>query len=403
MAQSTKDTHKARSILLLTLSRLFIDMTRRFVYPFVGPIATQLGVSPAAIQNVLASQAGIGLTTPLFGTLAERYGHKRVILLSVVGMALAGLLGAALPVFSVWAFVMVCFGFGKVIFNPTMQAYLGNLIPYNQRGRAMGIVELSWASSLFIVAPLAGFVLERSSMQALFLIFSGLLMLVAIAGWVYLPADEAIDKKKRSSRQLLADWGVILQSPVAMGALLFSLTLVGANELFFINYGLYMEAAFDLPLTALGTVTIVIAAAEALGEVIVITIADRFGKRPLALVGALGAAVTYFTLPHFSDNLPMTLAALFVMFMCVETAIVSSFPLFTEILPNAKAIMMSANGAAHALGRMGGAALGGAIYAASGDFMLTGTLAFSVGLVAFVMMWVAISEHSHKKGLSAEA
>lgn len=396
------ESQNARSILLLTLARLVMDMTKRFVYPFVGPIAAQLGVSPAAIQNVLASQWGIGLTSPFFGTLAERYGHKRMMLISLFGMALAGLIGAVLPVFGVWAFVMVCFGFGKVIFNPTMQAYLGNLIPYNQRGRAMGIVELSWAGSLLFVAPLAGFVLEHSTMQVLFLIFTGMLTVVAVAGWVYLPPDNAMDKKKRSSKQLLADWGIILRSPVAMSALLFSMTLVGANELFFINYGLYMEATFELPLTALGAVTIVIAAAEALGEVIVISIADRVGKRPLAMAGALGAAVAYFALPNLASNLPLTLVALFMMFMCVETAIVASFPLFTEIVPNAKAMMMSANNTAHALGRMGGAALGGAIYATSGNFVLTGAIALGIGLVAFVMMWVAISEHSPKKGISAE-
>lgn len=394
MAQATEDTQKSRSILLLTLARLVMDMTRRFVYPFVGPIAAQLGVSPAAVQNVLASQWGIGLTGPLFGTLAERYGHKRMIVISLFGMSAAGWIGAAFPVFGVWAFVMVCFGFGKVLFNPTMQAYLGNIIPYNQRGRAMGIVELSWAGSLLIVAPLAGFVLEQGTLQALFVIFAILLASVAFGSLVYLPSDEATHKVKRTSSQLLADWGVILRSPSALGALLFALTLVGANEFFFINYGLYMEANFDLPLTALGTVTIVIALAEALGEFVVIAIADRVGKRPLALLGALGAALAYLVLPALNMNLPLTLVALFVMFVSVETAIVASIPLFTEIMPNAKAIMMSANGTAHAIGRAAGAAIGGAFFAATGDFAQNGVIACVIGLIAFVIMWFAISERN---------
>lgn len=394
-AHHKTETDNTRSIVLLTLSRLTIDMTRRFVYPFVGPIAAQLGVSPAAVQNVLASQAGIGLTSPLFGTLAERYGRKRVMVLCLLAMVVAALIGAFVPQFSVFVLVMLTFGMGKVIFNPTMQAYIGDIIPYSRRGRALGIVELSWAGALFVVAPLAGFILERSTLQLLMLVFAILLGVMTLAMFFLLSSDAEDRKQKRVSLNPFIGWGSLLRSPAAIAALIFSLTLVGANELFFINYGLYMEAAFDLPLTALGTVTIVVALAEALGEGMVIMLADRIGKRPLTLIGAFGAAIAYVLLPQFNSNLFLTLASLFLMFACVEMAIVASFPLFTEVLPEARTVMMSTIGGAHALGRMAGASLGGMFFASTGNFGTIGLASLIIGMIAFIMMWRFIPEYSH--------
>ena len=75
------------------------------------------------------------------------------------------------------------------------------------------------------------------------------------------------------------------------------------------------------------------------------------------------------------------------MFISIEASIVASFPLFTEILPDARAVMMSANMGAHSLGRVSGAALGALIYKFSaGNFLLIGLLAGALGFVAFVVM-----------------
>jgi len=385
-----------RAILTLTVTRLIIDMTRRFVYPFVGPIASQLNVAASSVQNVLALQAGAGISSPLFGTLAEHFGHKRVMMGCLVMMLVASLIAIAAPSFTIFALVMMVWGLGKIIFNPTMQAYVGAIIPYNRRGRALGIIELSWAGSLFVAAPLAGFFLERSGLQALFVVFAVLLVTALLLMWRVLPrAKQPADHKPRSLNPLVG-WRVLFRPHASAGraALLYSLTLVAANELFFINYGLWMQDRFDLELVALGTVTIVVAVAEMVGEFVVIGLADRLGKRRLALFGALGAAVSYAVLPQLAYSLPIALVGLFFMFLCVETAIVASFPLFTEVLPTARTILMSANAGSHSLGRMVGAALGGAIFAATGDFVLIGTIALVVGAIAFLAMWRGITELS---------
>ena len=173
----------------------------------------------------------------------------------------------------------------------------------------------------------------------------------------------------------------------AVAALLYSLCLTLSHEIFFINYGLWMEDSFGLLLTALGAVTIVIAVAEVIGEFIVIGVADRLGTKRTSMYGMLGAALCFFVIPYLSFSLPLAMFSIFVMFICIETAIVSALPLFTEIMPKSRAMMMSANMGAHSLGRVAGAALGAFIYKFSdGDFLLIGVVAGLIGLVGFVVM-----------------
>ena len=65
-------------------------------------------------------------------------------------------LGAVFADYGVFVVVMFSFGIGKIIYDPTFQAYLGDLVPFGRRARVMGISELSWALSLVVAAPVAG-------------------------------------------------------------------------------------------------------------------------------------------------------------------------------------------------------------------------------------------------------
>lgn len=404
-------------MLALTFSRLIVNMTRRFPYAFLPGIARQLGVTLGAVQTVTALQAAVGLASPAFGPLSERYGRRRVMQAMLLLIAAAGLLGALLPQFWAFAVVMVTFGMAKMIFDPAMQAYLGDRIPYRRRGLAMGTAELSWAGALLVVAPLAGFLLTLSdtaplNMAAfggqypllaepttpatgLRLVFLTLAMLALISLVVMtrlVPADKPEGDAAREVVSPWAAWDTLRRSPAALGSIGHALLLATANEIFFINYGAWMELSFGLVLAALGSVTVVIAAAEFLGEFTVMGIADRIGKRRLSLIGTVIAGTSYVILPHLDTSLPLALGGIFVMFLFVEIGIVASIPLFSEVMPEARAVMMSGVIGAASFGRFLGAALGGALLAITGDFALIGLVSTVIGLSAALSMWLFVPE-----------
>jgi MFS transporter, DHA1 family, inner membrane transport protein len=380
------------SILVLTLTRLIFNMARRFPYPFIPEIGRQLAVPVGSVQSVMATQAGVGVVSPLFGPLSERYGRKRVMLGTLVMMALASLLGALLPQFWIFALVMIAFGAGNMIFLPAAHAFLGDRVPYNRRGMAVGVMELSWAGSLIIAAPVAGFLLATSGLQAVFGALGVAFAVALVIAWFYIPADHPTGQTLPHTVNPLAAFRTLSKSPAGLAAMTFSLTTSAANEIFFINYGLFMELSFDLVLATLGAATTVIAVAEIAGEFAVIGISDRVGKRRLALLGAALASLSYLALPLLAFSLPAALAGLFLMFLGVEMAFVSAIPLFTEVLPGARSVMMSGNMGAASFGRLAGAGLGGLLYGITGSFLLMGFIAMCIGLVGFFMLWRFVHE-----------
>ena len=378
------------SILAIVFGRLVINISKRFPYPFVSAIGATFSVTADSIQNVIALTNGAGLLSPILGTISEHFGRKVVMVGVLVMMTAMSLLAAIFADYGIFVVVMFSLGIGKIIYDPTFQAYLGDVIHYSRRARVMGIAELSWALSLVIAAPVAGFLLDAGSLQAVFLFVAIMLALGALAVWLLVESDETPDHHHKRIRIIspLAAMRTVSAHPPAVFALLYSLCLTLSHEIFFINYGLWMEDAFDLVLTALGAVTIIIALAEVIGEFIVITVADRVGTKQTSMYGMLIAAICFVIIPNLSFSLPLAMFGIFLLFIAIETSIVSALPLFTEILPKSRAVMMSANMGSHSLGRLAGAALGALIYKLSeGNFLVIGLVAGALGFIAFTVMW----------------
>ena len=157
-----KKSSLLRAVLVLMFARFTINMTRRFMYPFVPAISQQLHVSVTGVQGLISAQSSMGLLSPFFGTFSEGFGRRRSIVATLIVMVLALLLAALYLNFWIFAVVVIAVGVMKIIYDPAVQAYLGDLIPYNRRGMVLGAMELSWAGSLIVIAPVAGFLLGES-------------------------------------------------------------------------------------------------------------------------------------------------------------------------------------------------------------------------------------------------
>lgn len=390
------ETTTVRVVLLVTLVRLVVNITRRFSYVFAPEIARSMGVPLAAVQNTIAVQSATGVSSPLFGPVMERFGRRRVMIFSLLLLAAAAGFGAVLPQFAVFVLIMIAFGFAKVLYDPAMLAYLGDRVPYARRGAAMGTTELSWAGALLIAAPVLGLLLERTTLQTVFVIFSVLGVLGALLLWRALPPDTPT-RQATSTRRIVTPWAAVRQisrTRSGLAALTAALLLTLSNEIFFINYGAFMENSYGLSLASLGGVTIVVGLAELFGASSVAGLSDRLGKRRMALVGTLISGVSYIVLPQLTGSLGLALAALFVMFLFVEIAFVASIPLYSEVMPASRAVMLTGVVGAASMGRLAGAALGSFLLAATGSFMLMGVIATTLALSSALILWRGVSEHA---------
>jgi len=134
--------------------------------------------------------------------------------------------------------------------------------------------------------------------------------------------------------------------------------------------------------------TLVIGAAELLGEGLTASIADRLGLKRAIMASLALSALSYVLLPWVGRRtLPLALAGLFFLFLTVEFSIVTGFSLFTEILPDARATMMSGIVATTSVGRMIGALVGGPVWLAGG-LTATGLVSAAIsGLALISLAW----------------
>ena len=374
------DARRAAQLGILTFGRLCINTLLRIVYPFAPAFARGLGVPVTTIYLIISLRNLTGLLSPIFAPLAERYGRRNVMAISAAVFSAATLLVAGVP--AVWSLgvALVAAGAVKVIYDPAMQSYLGDAVPYGQRGRALSLTEFGWSGAFLLGAPLSGWLIARQGWSAPFLWLGLGGAAAGVLIWRALPAA------RHSTRQTITITymaHMLRRHPVIWAAALFLLLPLVAQEALFIVYGDWMETTFDLSLTGLGLATTLIGLAELTGELTAGWSVDRFGKRPVVALGGVVTAVLFLIIPFTVGSLATALAALVAIFFFFEITVVGALPLLTELVPEARGAVMSMGFGAMAAGRTIGSIIGPAIW---GRFGLPGNSVLSAAMMLLAVV-----------------
>ena len=355
--------YKRQQLGILTFARLCMNTLLRIVYPFAPAFARGLGVPVTTIYLIISVRNLTGLLSPVFAPLAERYGRRNVMAIATAAFSVVTLLVAGVP--AVWslAAALIIAGVVKVIYDPAMHSYLGDAVPYAQRGRALALTEFGWSGAFLIGAPLTGWLIARQGWSAPFLWLGVGGAAAAVMLWRALPAA------RRHGHQTVTigyTWQTLRRHPIIWAAALYMLLPLVAQEALFIVYGDWMETTFNLSLTGLGLATTLIGLAELSGELTAGWSVDRFGKRPVVAISCVLTAMAFLFIPFSVGSLPTALAALVAVFFTFEIAVVGAIPLLTEMVPEARGVVMSMAFGAMAVGRTIGSIIGPIVWTQAG-------------------------------------
>ena len=375
------------SIVVTTLCRLVLNTARRFVYPFAPALSRGLGVPLTAITSLIAVNQATAVLGLFFGPIADRLGY-RLMMLTGMTLLVAGMFaGGLFPFYGVILIALFLAGLGKSMFDPALQAYVSERVPFHRRGLAIGFLEFSWAGSTLLGIPLIAVLIDRLGWRAPFFVMGGLGILGFLALSILV---EKTARKKAPGRSLSVfrgAWRQLLRERAALGALSYSFWISVANDNLFVVYGAWLEKQFSLSIVALGLGTAVIGIAELAGESFTAALADRLGLKR-ALIGGLAAClICYGILPLLGQTLGMALTGLFFLFLTFEFTIVTGLSLFTELVPASRATMMAGYLAMGGVGRVVGALIGGPIWLAGGIYATALVSAAISGLALVSLIW----------------
>ena len=384
---STSVSRLTLSIVVTTLCRLVLNTARRFVYPFAPALSRGLGVPLTAITSLIAVNQATAVLGLFFGPIADRLGY-RLMMLTGMTLLVAGMFaGGLFPFYGVILIALFLAGLGKSMFDPALQAYVSERVPFHRRGLAIGFLEFSWAGSTLLGIPLIAILIDRLGWRAPFFVMGGLGVLGILALSILI---EKTARKKATGRSLpvfRGAWRQLLRERAALGALSYSFWISVANDNLFVVYGAWLEKQFGLSIVALGLGTAVIGIAELAGESFTAALADRLGLKR-ALIGGLAAClICYGILPLLGQTLGMALTGLFFLFLTFEFTIVTGLSLFTELVPASRATMMASYLASGGLGRVVGALIGGPIWLAGGIYATALVSAAISGLALVSLIW----------------
>lgn len=369
-----------------TFFRLVLNTSRRFAYPFAPALSRGLGVSLSAITSLIAINQVTSLLGALIGPLSDRLGYRNMM---IAGMAMLGtgmLAAAFFPIYAVVLVALFLAGLGKSIFDPAVQAWAGNRVPYHRRALVIGIMETSWSASTLIGIPIVAILMDRYGWQSPFPVMGALGWIGAIALFFIIPKEPDITRPKASPSEYLGAYSQLISNKPALGALGYIFFVSAANDNLFVVYGAWLEKSFGLGIMALGLGTSLIGVAELAGEGLTAAVADRFGLKRSVIAGLSLTVLSYFVLPFLDTSLTAAMTGLAILFLIFEFTIVTSLSLCTEMLPGFRATMMSGFLAIGGLGRVLGALMGGAVWHAGGILAtgcVSGGLTF-LGLLCLV-------------------
>ena len=382
------------ALLVIYGTRTVLNAPFRIVYPFLPSIARGLGVSLGLASGLVTLRVLFNLLAPLFGPFTDRYGRRVTmeIGLLICGLASVALAGLGTVVGAALAFAL--FGIAKAMYDPAAHAYVADSVPYERRGRAAGLVELSWSTAWLVGVPLSGLLIERWGWRSPW----AALAVLSMAGTLLMHCKLPDDQRSTESRDaravlpsLLTTWATVIRRSKVRGLLAVAFFLTLAVETPLIVYGAWLETSFGLGLATLGLASTVVGVAELAGEFGTAVIADRLGKRRSVLLGMAGLVVSLVLLPVVASGglLPAMLAVVCVLF-AFEFSFVSFLPVVSEAVPHSRATLLALNVVAFSLGRVAGTSLGGWLWRWQSISIHCGVGAVFAGLGALMLWRVAI-------------
>ena len=156
--------------------------------------------------------------TPLFAKASDKYGRRNVYLTCVAGFGLGSLMLVLAANYETLLLGRTVQGLGASGIFPVAAAVIGDTLPREKQGSALGLIGAVFGLA-FLIGPVLGGILLRYSWQWLFAINLPIAFGLLVAAWRLLPSG--------GSRQLLPfDWA----GGVVLTALLFGIA-VGVTNL----------------------------------------------------------------------------------------------------------------------------------------------------------------------------
>ena len=240
-------TPKRERWLLLTLASIqFTSVLDFMIMMPLGPQLTELfGISASEFGFLVSAYTfSAGLSGLLAATYIDRFGRKRMMLTLYPLFGAAALACSFAPTFAWLMMARVASGFFGGVLMALSQTIVAEVIPFERRGRAMGVVMTSFSVATVAGVPLALFLASHFNWHAPFLAIALMVSVCALGAAKTLPSLKghlAAHPIGDSAPNMLANLRLVLVDPNHLRAYAMSASMVFAGFAVIPYIALYLQ------------------------------------------------------------------------------------------------------------------------------------------------------------------
>lgn len=286
------------------------------IIPFLPFYAEKFGASPAVVGLLISSYAFFQLISgPILGEWSDRFGRRKVLLLSQVGTFLGFLVLAQAQ--TLWVVFLARIIDGATAGNLSVaQAYIADVTPREKRAKAFGIIGVAFGMGFLVGPAISGVLSTVNQLYPIYL--AAFLSLVSIGLTYFILPEPTFHVAARETQKA----GIFNVSKYVhqfkrknVGPILYQfLCFHFAFALFFSGFPLFLERRFFHDGIPYGPkeVGYLYAFTGLMGAVIqgglIGKLVARFGEMNVVVISFMFLAFGYFMLGA-SFNLPILLVA----------------------------------------------------------------------------------------------
>jgi DHA1 family tetracycline resistance protein-like MFS transporter len=380
----------------VVLDALALAMTIPALPSRVAELVNRDMARAAAIYGLFGTMSALMQLSfsPVLGAISDRYGRRRVMLLSNLGRTLDYGLMALAPSLGWLVVGRVISGIASASSTADL-AYVADVTPDEERSSGFGFVSV--ASGLgFVLGPLAGGLLAPIGPRLPFCAAAVISLLNVLYGLLVLP--ESLPREHRSTSlslgraRAVGSLSFLLSGRALLGLAAVSFLARLAHEALPSTFALYAMHRYGwggrqvgLTLACVGVLTVLVQGA-------VVPIVIRFGDRRVLVAGTLSGAAAMATLGLATTGSTLGVFVPLVALWGISGPAAQS--LMTRLVgPREQGHLQGANGSIVAVARLVGPGLFSMTLASSvqsgGDFQLHGAVFLLAALLLLVAATVA--------------
>ncbi|BET26800.1 putative MFS family arabinose efflux permease [Limnobacter thiooxidans] len=291
------------ALLLILAGIQFTHILDFMIMMPLGPQLTQAFAIPDSKFGLLVSAYtfAAGASGLLASLYIDRFERRRLLLVLYFLFAVATLACGLAPTYESLMVARIAAGLFGGILSAMIQTIVADIIPFERRGKAMGVIMTSFSVSTVMGVPLGLFVATKSDWHMPFFGIAAISFLLIVAAWKVIPSLKG-HLHARGETGPLQGIQEVLRDPNHLLAFCFSFCLIFAGFSIIPYITIYLQSnsvlgPSDIPLIYLAGGTATLLSAQIIGK-----LSDRLGKLKMLQIIA-GIAMVPMALITLTENM----------------------------------------------------------------------------------------------------